>query len=423
MPPLFFKHERSSAMHSQDIKASPPDAISYFSVFEGDLVNRCFAHLGIGAKSPGDLLLRIVVILTVTWVPMAVMAYFTPMPDDPVPAQNFFYDFAAYAQFFVGIPLFIIAERIMMENMLATGRDFTDSGVVATADHPALLEAEARVARLRRARKPEIICLLLAFFMGLMTIGPELFITSDMKTWHVTKPLTGDPHLTPAGAWAMFVALPIQIYWWVRWVWKIGLWYWYLSRVSKFRLVLVASHPDRTGGIGFLSEVQAKFAIVILAFGFSNVVATIGYKIAMENAPVELPAVWGPVVGFAIGAPLLFLSPLLLFTKQLARTKKRALSRLREKAMRGALWVESQWLESSASQHDATARDELAQLNLLTGFYERINHMRVVPFDLRSATQLIGSAIGPMIPLLPYFIDIPEPWQKILEALTKWLPH
>ncbi len=406
--------------------ASPPEKKqqdSHFSVFEGDLINRAFARLGVGSKSPRDLLLRMMIVLSITWVPMAVMAYLTPLPAHAVPAQNFFYDFAAYAQFFVGLPLFIIAERNLSEHMLATGRDFADSGVVSPHDRDTLLAVEQAVARKRRSLRPELVCITLAFVMGLLTIGPELFMGAGMKTWHVYKPRVGDPYLTPAGAWAMFVALPIQIYWWVRWVWKIGLWYWYLSRIAKFRLVFVASHPDRTGGIGFLSEMQAKFAIVILAFGCSNIVATIGYKIAMENAPVELPGVWGPVVGFAIGAPLLFLSPLLLFTKQLARTKKRALAQLREKAMCRARWLEEQWLASPTTQHDATARDELAQLNLLTGFYERISHMRVIPFDLRSAAQLTGSAIGPMIPLLPYFIEIPEPWQQILEALTKWLPH
>lgn len=236
-------------MTKKDIRAPEPPPLSQLSVFEGDLVNRAFARIGIGAKTSSDLLLRIVVLIAITWVPMAAMAYFTPLPKDATAAQNFFYDFAAYAQFFVGIPLFIIAERVMSESMLAAGRDFIESGVVAEADRPALQEVERTIARLRRAAKPEFICIFLAFVMALMTIGPELFIVSDMKTWHVTKPEGARPHLTPAGAWEMFVALPIQIYWWVRWVWKIGLWYWYLSRVSKYKLVLVASHPDRTGGI------------------------------------------------------------------------------------------------------------------------------------------------------------------------------
>jgi hypothetical protein len=398
---------------------------SQFSVFEGDLVNRGFAKLGLGSRHPLDLLGRVLVLIGVTWLPMAVLALFTPPPDEPSVAQNFFYDFAAYTQFFFGIPLFIVAERLIAKNMRSAAQDFANSGVVAAADQRELAAVEAEVAVKRRRVRPDVVCMIIGFVLSLCTIGPELFWHSEnMRTWHVVRTTTSRD-LTPAGWWLIFIALPIQIYWWVRWIWKIGLWYGYLNRVSKFRLVLIASHPDRTGGIGFLSEVQAKFAIVILAFGISNVVSTIGYKIAIEQAPIDLPAIWGAVVAFVIGAPLFFLAPLLLFTKQLGRTKKRALAQFREKAMQCALRVERQWLDTSRSEADreSDARSELSQLNLLNGFYERIHGMRVVPFDLRSAAQLFGSAVGPVIPLLPYFFQLPEPWQKILEALTKWLPH
>ena len=411
-------------MTAASLHQSDTESTSQFSLFEGDLVNRTFSRLRIGGRRPVDLLLRMIVVIGVTWVPMAIMAWFTPLPANAVTAQNFFYDFAAYAQFFIGLPLFIIAEYVMAEHIRSAARDFSGSGVVAAADLPALEQVERAVELARKKPANDWICFAIAYVMALMTIGPELFWQSDMNSWHVDKIDAVTRQLTYAGAWEMFVALPIQIYWWVRWVWKICLWYWYLSQLAGFRLVLVASHPDHTGGIAFLSEVQAHYAIVILAFGISNVVATIGYKIAVEHAPVALPGVWGPVIGFSIGAPLLFLSPLLLFTKQLNRTKKRALAQFREKAMRSALRVEEQWLHTAPGQEQETiARTELSQLNLLTGFYERIHAMRVVPFDLRSAGQLIGSAVGPMIPLLPYFVTIPEPWNKILEALTKWLPH
>ncbi|MCB1681693.1 MAG: hypothetical protein H6858_03040 [Rhodospirillales bacterium] len=412
-------------------KETPPEpdagneeALSQFSLFEGDLVNRAFAVLKIGGRSPLDLVLRMIIVIGITWVPMAMMSWHVVLPPGTPAQLNFFYDYAAYAQFLIGIPLFIIAERVVGEATMGAYRDFGASGVIADEYKEVFKSAEEDVKALRKRVFPEIACLAIAYILALCTILPELFWTSDMETWHVLKDAGGARMITQTGTWLMLVALPIQVYWWVRWVWKILIWYWFLSKISRFKLVLVASHPDHTGGIGFLSEVQAKFALVILAYGISNVVATIGYKIAIEHAPLDLPPVWGPLVGFAIIAPLLFLSPLLLFTKQLKRTKKRALAQFREKAMRNALKLEQEWLATPYdTEKDAVARNELNQLNLLTTFHDRITAMRVVPFDLRSAGQLIGSAIGPMIPLLPYFIDIPEPLGKILEALTKWLPH
>ena len=48
-----------------------------FSVFEGDLVNRGFAKLGLGSRRQLHLLGRILLLNGATWLPMAVLAHFT----------------------------------------------------------------------------------------------------------------------------------------------------------------------------------------------------------------------------------------------------------------------------------------------------------------------------------------------------------
>lgn len=152
-----------------------------FFLFEGDLVNRLFAKIRIGGRSPLDLILRILVLLGVTWVPMAVLAYCGPRPENA--AADFFYDFAAYAQFFVGLPLYVIAERIVERSLATAARDFANSGVIRSADLPKLRKVEG-----------------------------DTWPTNAMATWHVQK--TGmTAAITPAGLYAMLVALPIQTYW------------------------------------------------------------------------------------------------------------------------------------------------------------------------------------------------------------------
>ena len=41
-------------------------------------------------------------------------------------------------------------------------------------------------------------------------------------------------------------------------------------------------------------------------------VAVVGYKIAVEHAPIDLPPVWGLVLGFAIGGLLFGLAGIVL---------------------------------------------------------------------------------------------------------------
>ncbi|HZN44414.1 MAG TPA: hypothetical protein VFB56_03750 [Nitrospiraceae bacterium] len=187
-------------------------------------------------------------------------------------------------------------------------------------------------------------------------------------------------------------------------------------------LNLVASHPDRTGGIGFLTEAQTKYGWVILAYGISNIASTIGYKLSFEGAHMSVVAVWGPIVSFVVGAPPLFTVPLFMFTRQLYEAKTRAMELFQERSMERALAFEQKWLQACLSgKYDLMGGSDLAGLNTLNIVYDRLRKMRVVPFDARSFTELVGSALGPMIPLLPYLIDVPAPWFKALEEGRKLL--
>ncbi|MEP6508038.1 MAG: hypothetical protein ABJC63_07415 [Gemmatimonadales bacterium] len=135
------------------------------------------------------------------------------------------------------------------------------------------------------------------------TILPEL-ATHSMHSWHTGSGPAGNVQtlfgLTAPGAWALLVAFLILNYWWLRIAWKIVIWTRYLYRRSRLKLVLVASHPDRTGGIGFISEVQSTFAVIIFAYGISKLAAVIAYKVAIEHAPLSLMPVWAPAPCFFI---------------------------------------------------------------------------------------------------------------------------
>ncbi len=83
---------------------------------------------------------------------------------------------------------------------------------------------------------------------------------------------------------------------------------------------------------------------------------------------------------------------------------------------------EEKWLKAcSSGNYELMSGNDLVGLNALNQVYEHIHKMRVVPFDLRSFSELIGSALGPLMPLLPYIVDIPQPWLKAIEEGKKLL--
>ena len=118
--------------------------------------------------------------------------------------------------------------------------------------------------------------------------------------------------------------------------------------------------PHRTGGIGFLSDVQTRFGLVIFAYGITNVASTIAYKMVFEGATLADHSVWGPFVGFVISAPILFTIPLFMFTKQLHRAKKRAVERYNRRVFERAIAFEQKWLEPrSHEKYDTFLEAEL----------------------------------------------------------------
>lgn len=381
--------------------ADPPDTAprTPFSLFEGDLVSRLFARVGLRTGRPLELIGRSGSLLLLTWGALALLVLISRSGSSGPPGQNFFLDFAAYLQFVLGLPLFVVAERVVAGRTREAARLFVSTGVVASDDVPRLDEVHRRIERLRRSIVPDLVCLAVAFALSLATMYPQLH--ADPPTWHTLTRPGGTRTFSIPGLWEMWVALPVLDYWWLRWIWKIGLWCTYLFHLSRFRLTLVASHPDSAGGLGFLSDAQTNFGLIIFAYGISNVASTIGYKILVEHASPWQAPVWGPLVGFMIGAPLLFTAPLFMFTKQLRRTKRRALELYGRHAMAEALTFERQWREMSASTARTTlAGTDLAVYNQLRALYQHVHAMRVVPFDLRSFTELVGYATGPFLPLL-----------------------
>jgi hypothetical protein len=355
---------------------------------------------------------------------MAVLAGGQHLYSLSLDARNFFSDYAAYAQFLIALPLFVVGERIVSRATREAAENFVDSGVIAPADVSTADAAHREVARLSRSATAEWVCIGTAYALAASTILPE-FWTPSMRTWHVgagapderIRTLFG---LTFPGAWALLIALPLLNYWWLRLGWKVIVWTTYLYRISRVRLVLVASHPDLTGGIGFVSEVQARFALIIFAYGISNVAAVIAYKVAIEHAPLSLSPVWGPALGFVVGAPVLFTAPLFMFTKQLFRTKHRALAVYREQIMRRTMAFESAWLSDDPAAPGESMTALAANMNHLATVFARIEHMRVVPFDISSGLQLMASTIGSVATALP-LLKIEGPIKNWLDLLSSVL--
>jgi len=401
--------------------APEPDSAVPFSLFAGDWLHRVYSLLHVSKYARYCLQKRIAIVVLLTWVPVALLALCDGFVGGGLVATNFFADFAAYAQFLIAMPLFVLTDPIVDSSTRAAARQFISCGLVRPEDNQRLYQLHARIKKLRTSCWPDVVCIAIAYALSLVILVPE-FGSKPLPTWHVQNYVRWRT-LSWAGGWEFLVALPLLNYTWLRIAWKILLWIFYLSRVSRMRLELHPTHADMTGGIGFVSGAQSQFAIFILAYGISNIAATVGYEITILHYDLSTMPVWGPLLGFTIGAPLLFLLPLFMFTKQLYRSKRRALAVYRQRVTEHSRRVEARWrMNAQLAQSAPDEIRELAELSTLGTMFTRIEGMRVVPFDLRSFGQLMGSSLGSVATLLP-ILHVNGNVTDFFDALGKLIGH
>ena len=413
---------RSAAPDPVDGRADLDSGIP-FSLFEGDRLQFVYARLGLSNDARFYLVKRCLFAVTLTWVPLAVLALRQGLVGGGISATNFFADFAAYAQFLLAMPLFMLAEPIIESSTREAATQFLTCGIVKAEDASGVYRVHAMIRRARHSYWPDVACVLIAYALSLAILVP-IFSAHPMPEMARARGRAVASLLTAAGIWEFFIALPILNYTWLRFIWKIILWISYLYRVSRLQLDLHATHPDLTGGIGFISEAQGRFAIYILAYGISNIAATVGYEIAILHYDFSVVSVWSPMLGFTIGAPLLFTPPLFMFTRQLSRSKKRALAVYRQRVTEHSRRLRPAGSKAATSRsrrkgHRRKSR-ELAEFTTLGTMFSRIEQMRVVPLDLQSLGQLVGSTLGSIATLLP-LLHADQAFTSIFEALGKLL--
>ena len=382
-----------------------------FSLFAGDGVNRLLGTLGLGAYRPGFIVRRVLVAWSITWLPLAILAAISGVAVGSTLRETFLVDFAAYGQFWIGIPVLLAAEPHIDSRTRHAIDQLIRSGLLDERAVAGFLRSADGIAKASRRLLPDLILLGLAYLSTWLWLGEEL--STPIASWHA---LLHGAHrvLTPAGWWVGLVSVPLWNFVLFRWVWKVVLWFWVLWRVSRSNLRLVPTHPDLAGGIGFLGDIQAVFGFGVFAVG-SAVASTIGYKIVVEHARIETFAFAGPALSFIVIAPLTFVAPLLFFTSKLYLAREAGLIHYGLAACKHGRHFQSSWINPSAyADEQFVDNKDLQALGSIAIAFDLVHRMRIIPVQMRTLLRLFAAAAGPMLPLVGRFFP---PVKAFLESL------
>ena len=143
--------------------------------------------------------------------------------------------------------------------------------------------AIAAAMRLRNSVLAEVLLIALVYGLGVLFVWRR-HTAMDLPTWYGMT-LTGKLQPTLAGWWLGCVSLPFVQFILLRWYFRLLIWTRFLWQVSRIDLCLVAIHPDRAGGLGFLSTVTYAFAPLLAGQGvlfagvFANKIFYAGAKL------------------------------------------------------------------------------------------------------------------------------------------------
>ena len=356
------------------------------------------------------LLQRIVVISLLAWLPLLVLSALEGQAlagKVPVP---FLLDLEVHSKFLVVMPLLIVAELVVHRRMRFVVKQFLERNLIAEKDLPRFNAAIASAFRLRNSVLAETLLIALVYGVGVLLIWRQ-YTALATATWYAVP--TGEGmRLSLSGVWYGYVSLPLFQFLLMRWYFRIFIWTRFLWQVSRLELSLVPTHPDRVGGLEFLSN--AVYAFAPLAVAHSGLVAGfIANRIFYLGA--ALPQFKIEIAVLVVFLLCMVLGPLLLFAPQLAEAKRRGNREYGTLAERYVREFDAKWLRGGApAEEPLVGSNDIQSLADMGNSFEVVRTMRIAPVTKEAVLRLVAAALAPVAPLALTMMPLEELLKRLI---------
>ena len=354
---------------------------------------------------------RMLVICGVAWLPLAVLTLLGGRFTGGVKVP-FLGDVEVQCRLLVMLPLLILAELIVHARMSAIVGEFLARKIVTPEQrtrYQAILDA---AMRLRNSIPIEAGMAVLVFGLGNVVWREAVSLHAD--AWYASVTPGGTVY-TPAGYWYAFVSVPIVQFILLRWYFRLFMWCQYLWRVSRLDLRLVPTHPDRSGGLGFLANVVFALAPFVVAHS-ALIAGYIANRILYQGA--KLPEFKLEIAAIAIFLNLIILGPLFLFAPRLNQTRivgLRLYGRLANEYVQG---FDSKWVKGSAPAGEALLGSaDIQSLADLANSFQVVQSMRTFPFGKEALLQLNLMIALPLLPLALTMFPLDELLLRLVKVV------
>ena len=379
-----------------------------FDLFRNDLLIRIQRKLRIAPQTGLGVGRRAIFFALLTWLPLVIWAALNDRLVDAQTGEPLLAHFGIHIRCLVAIPLLIIAEAMAYKVILRIISQFRSSGIVADEQHPAFLAVLKKVASLRDSSYPWIVLFCLAFAW---TLGSPVHVDSDEMSWAVSGSSFGF-----GGWWFLYVARPIFLVLLLGWLWRIALIILLFFRISRLELSLVPTHPDKSGGLGFIKGLPSAYFMVSLAV--SAVLAS-RWMHEMVYHEQTLSSFKLPFALFAVIWVVIVLSPLFLMAPCLSAMKRNALRNYGALVGQHGRFVHQRWiLGQPVEANGLLDAPELGPVADTAAIYDAVNNVSPLPVGKSTFMAALIPIVIPMLFVVAQQIPIRDLMLKLLKTLA-----
>ena len=400
---LVVRAAHQPTMSKPPILQEPPD----FSLVLGGPLYQIYRRTHLSGPTLELLQRRVLVISLSAWLPLGVLA---AIEGHLLGGKGltFLGDIESHVRFIVALPLLIVAELVVHSRLRPVIKLFVERGIIASDEMPRFHAAVEAALRARNSLWLELALLLFVYIVGHPFWQHQVAL--EAATWY-SKPDGSGIHLTLAGYWFSFVSIPIFQFVLLRWYLRLGIWFLFLWRTSRLKLRLLPTHPDRSGGIGFLGGSSYAFAPILFAQGtvLAGLIASRIFYQGQNLMSFKVSIV--TLAGFFV---LMVLGPLTMFTPQLNRTRLGGLGEYGTLATTYVANFDEKWIRGGP-KGKLLGTTDIQSLADLANSYAVVSEMRQVPFTLKDIVRL---AVATVLPVLPLLLTV-MPLEELLTRLVK----
>lgn len=353
---------------------------------------------------------RMFVVAAVAWLPLFLLSAIgrRVYTGEPVP---FLLDLDVQTRLLVALPLLIAGEVVVHRRMPIVVRQFVERRIVTGEARVAFDAAAGSALALSRSATAEILLLVCVYTFGLSI--PSSTASLLGASWYA-QPSDGSMILTPAGWWFFIVSRPLFQFVLLRWYYRFFVWNRFLWQVSRLRLHLIPTHPDRRGGLGFVFGLEDAFAPFLAAHG-----ALVAGRVAngVIHGGLTIRHFELELIGIPAAAILLVLCPDFIFAPTLWRTRLTGLRQYGVLAQRYVREFEHKWLpRQTPSSEGLLGSADIQSLADLANSFDVIQQMRLLP----ARDTILRLALFAAAPLAPLPLAVVS-GRELLERLVKML--